>query len=458
MLRMVEASLIIGVALAVLAFGGTDPSSFALVQGLLLGVAALLATRPENWILTVPARFFLVPGVLTTVVLVQLCPLPDHVRQRFVERGSSVSGARLACLSLQPYATRTSFLVVLTCFVAFYLTQVIGRDRNRQQRLIVSLVSLGAFEAFYGLAQYLSGWQRIFTYVKKYDLEEATGTYINRNHYAGFLEMILPLALALLFYQYAKLRRNRIQPIVGVRKLITRASLQRLLFWLSISVVLLAALIFSRSRMGIVAAFVSLLVTFGLAAIRRFRGKTGLLLCAAFIGLSICFAVWVGPGTIVARFENVGQEYTLHDQSRLSIWQGAGALIQQHPWLGTGLGTFPIAYTTVQRSFLGMFVNHAHNDYLEISSDLGLPAALVLFVSIFFVLMRAVKTFLFAERDFERFAALGCAGSIVAVLLHTLTDFNLYIPANALLFSIVLGLAMSTPHRSLPSRSRALDA
>jgi hypothetical protein len=56
------------------------------------------------------------------------------------------------------------------------------------------------FEAFYGLIQYLTDWQQIFTYVKKFDLEEATGTYINRNHYAGLLEMILPFSLALLFF------------------------------------------------------------------------------------------------------------------------------------------------------------------------------------------------------------------------------------------------------------------
>jgi hypothetical protein len=70
------------------------------------------------------------------------------------------------------------------------------------------LVALGTFEALYGLVQYLTGWQRIFGYVKKYNLEEATGTYINRNHFAGFLEMVIPFGVALVLYENAKLPRK----------------------------------------------------------------------------------------------------------------------------------------------------------------------------------------------------------------------------------------------------------
>jgi O-antigen ligase len=453
MARIVEVSLIVGMVLAVLAFGGTEPSIFSIVQVLFFGVAVLLVATPKSPALSISRRALVIPAVLASVALLQLCPLPADLLQRFAGRGNPLAGEHVAYLSLQPYSTRTHFLILLTCLVAFFLAQIVCQDRNRQQRLIVSLVALGTFEAFYGLVQYLSGWQQVFTYVKKFDLEEATGTYINRNHYAGFLEMILPFSLALVFYEYGKLRGNEGQPFSPARKLITHASLQRLVLWFSIAVVLFAAIIFSRSRMGIIAATASLLVVFGLAGAARFQGKTGLVLTATFLLLSICLAVWIGPGPIVERFENVGQEYMIHEESRMSIWRDAGALIRDHPWLGTGLGTFPVAYTAVQTTFLGRFVNHAHNDYLEVASDLGVPAALALFVSILFVLARAVWNFLSRERNFERIVALGCAGSIVAMLLHSLADFNLYIPANALLFSLVLGLAVSTERQTSRPRS-----
>ena len=404
-----------------LAFGGTEPVSFAVVEFLLLGAVAALVICAGSSPLTFPLQSFFVPAVLLAVVLLQLfrSTIDAHNTLRF-------------------------FLVLLTCLAAFFLAQIVSQDRERKRLLIVSLVALGTFEAFYGLTQYLSGWQKIFTYAKQFDLEEATGTYINRNHYAGFLEMILPFSLALAFCEFAKLRKGHREPIAGLRKLVTRSALQRLILWLSVAVVLYAALIFSRSRMGIVASSASLLVVFGLLAASRYHRKTGLVLACAFFMFSVGLAFWIGPGPIVDRFQKVGQEYTLGDQSRLSIWRDTLVLIRHHPWAGTGYGTFPIAFTSVQTVFLGQLVNHAHNDYLEFSSDLGAPTAIILFVSVAFVLSRAVRASLSTADGFERFLAVGCVGSIAAILLHSMTDFNLYIPANALLFSLILGLAMTS--------------
>jgi O-antigen ligase len=185
----------------------------------------------------------------------------------------------------------------------------------------------------------------------------------------------------------------------------------------------------------------------------RFQGKAWALLSTAFAALSICFAIWIGPGPIVGRFADVGQEFSAGNQSRLSIWRDARILVRQEPVFGTGFGTFPIAYTAVQTSFPGQFVNHAHNDYLELASDLGLPAALLLFASILFILAHTMRAFFHAQGLFERSVALGCTGSIVAILLHSLSDFNLYIPANAVLFSTILGLGMAVGRGTSPARS-----
>jgi putative inorganic carbon (HCO3(-)) transporter len=443
---LVQTTLTVGLGLAVLAFGGTDKIAFAIVQLLFFGTAAFFVARAP---FRSSAKLIVVPAVLTSVVLLQLCPLPESWLHRFAGRGPSAAGIATGYLSFEPYATRIHFLILLTCFAAFYFAQIVGHDPRRKKFFIASLVALGTFEAFYGMVQYLTGWQQVFTYVKKFDLEEATGTYINRNHYAGFLEMILPFSLALVFYEYAKLRGS-FGRSMSFRTLITRSGLQRLILWLCVSIILCAALAFSRSRMGILAAASSVLVIFALIAISRFHGRTSSLLATMFIVLSIGLALWIGPGTIVSRFQSVEDEYSLNGPSRVSIWRDAVTLIQHHPWLGTGLGTFPIAYTRGQTTFHTQFVNHAHNDYLELTADLGIPAALLLFPSVFLILARAVRAFLFSEGDFERVAALGCVGSIVAILLHSFADFNLYIPANALFFSVILGLGISLrPPRSI---------
>ena len=442
MSRLVEVSLILGVGFAALAFGGTEAPTFALVQILFFGVAALVLTRgPASFPKFTTPWALAIPAMLTALVLLQLCPLPSGLVQRLTGREDSIPWAN-SHLSIEPFSTRAHILILLSCFVAFYFAQIARKDRDRTMRLIAAFLVLGTFEALYGSVQYLGGWQKIFFYAKQFDLEEATGTYINRNHYAGMLEMILPFSLALLFFEYGKLRRTGSAAAGTIKQLPTRQTLQKLVLCLSIAVVLFAGLLFSRSRMGIVAGSASLLVIFALAGASRFQERMGILLSLLFVAISICLAIWIGPGPIVERFADVQQEFSKSEQSRLSIWRDARTLARQDPIFGTGLGTFPVAYTAVQTTFPGQFVNHAHNDYLELAIDLGLPAALILFAVIFFILARAVRTFLSASALFERSVALGCAGSIVAILLHSLADFNLYIPANAVLFSTILGMAL----------------
>jgi O-antigen ligase len=449
--KFVELPLLVGFVLAVLAFGGTEPASFAIVEVLFLGLVTFLILKPTGLDVFVPWRTLVIPAALTCVVLLQLCPLPANWLQGSGRRVSYIASTRVGRLTFEPYSTRAQLLVVLTCIAAFYLGQVVSQNRDSKRRLIVSLVVLGTFEAFYGLVQYLTGWQMIFAYAKKYDLTEATGTYINRNHYAGFLEMVLPFGIALALCEFRNLGKSQHPDGARLRTLLSRQSSQRLAFWLLVSVVLFAALIFSRSRMGIIAACASLLVMCGLVAVSRHQRGIAIGLWAAFIALSIVFAFWIGPGPIAGRFATVGQEYSLGDQGRISIWHDALRLIWQHPLLGTGLGTFPIAFQAFQTSFLGQFVNHAHNDYLEIASDLGLPAALTLFASVFVVLTRAVRTYFSSKENLDRIVAAGCVGSIVALLLHSMADFNLYIPANALIFSLILGLGISGKSQELPT-------
>jgi len=312
-------------------------------------------------------------------------------------------------------------------------TQIVG----------MTVLFLGMAIAFYAIVQFLTDSDYVWHLVRPASYHKrGSGTFICPNHLAGYLEMVLPLSLALLFFEYGKMRRAGSPSGAKFKQFVTGHALQRLVLCLSVAVVLFAALLFSQSRMGIVAATVSLLVIVALVGVSRFHGTAGTLLATAFIALSIGLAIWIGPGPVVGRFADMQQEFK-GNQTRLAIWQDARALVRREPVIGTGLGTFPIAYTAVQTAFPGQFVNHAHNDYLELTSDIGLPAALILFASILFILWHTVRTFFRTEGLFERSVALGCVGSIVAILLHSLTDFNLYIPANALLFSTVLGLAVA---------------
>ena len=429
-----QISLLSAIAVAVLAFGGTEPASFAAVEILLAGVAIAFVARRHYAHFSFSKGMLTAPMVPLGVILLQLCPLPVAWTKRIAAGPVWDAHIQFRTLTIEPFATRAHFLILLTCIIGFFLAYIASQSSRSRRHLVVGLIVLGLFEAFYGLVQYLTGWQQIFGYVKRYDLQEATGTYINRNHYAGLLEMLFPLSLALAFYELWKLH---------TKKRTEESNFHRIAIWLSIAVVLFAGLVYSRSRMGIAAASISVLVMLTLAWTSKAYGRTALVVCAAFLVLSIGIIAWIGAASVVERFQDAGQEYAAEDHTRVSIWRGTLRLIGEHPWFGTGFGTFPIAYTVVQTTFLDKFVNHAHNDYLELASDLGIPAAFGITAPIVWILVRTARAFRDTGRNMDKFFALGCVGSIVAILLHSLSDFNLYIPANALVFASILGLAMS---------------
>jgi O-antigen ligase len=444
MMIVIEASLMFCLTAAVLAFGGTEPISFAAIEVLLFAAAAvaIYCLKDLDW--RISWRFVWIPSALVGLVALQLVPLPARLagwlrpnpRPWNLDLPSNPATS-FSSVSIAPYSTRAHLLFLACCVITYFFARALGQDRASRRRLIAWLLVLGTFEALYGLVQYLSGWQRIFAYVKKYNLEEATGTYVNRNHYAGFLELIIPFSVALVLYEHARSWRNG-RAARGMKGIIAGENLSRIGLRLFAAIVMLAALIFSRSRMGILAGVASLVVMAMFSGVQR---RAGMWIAGATMFCVTALVLWIGAGSAFERFGNISNEYASVGESRASLWKGTAQLIEGHPLFGSGLGTFPIAFTAVQSTFLGKFVNHAHNDYLEIANDLGIPAAILLFGSIVMLFVRLARKTASAEARFERAVTLGCMGSIAAILLHSLTDFNLYIPANALLFSLVLGLA-----------------
>jgi putative inorganic carbon (hco3(-)) transporter len=439
-----EISLVTGIMLSALAFGGTEMPYFSVVQLMFLGLSFLLLATHNSPMTRGPKLPVVIPFLLVVFVLAQCVQFPSL-------RNSPDSIASSA-ISVAPYETLSHFLILVTYLAAFYLTIFVYRQSNGR-RLIFALLGLGAFEACCGLFQYLTGRQQIFAYTKTVNLEMATGTYINYNHFAGLLEMILPFALACSYDQYQKIPSFH-SPTGRLRSFFLHEESHKLILWLFLAIVFLVAIVFSESRMGLVSAVIS---TFFLVILVIPFGQQRIAVAyvtLAILAVALAMAVWIGPEPVINRFLNLSrQESALTGENRKAIWRDTVQLIDGHPWLGTGLGTFSLAYPSVQTAFAGKSVNHAHNDYLEFASELGIPATVLLFGAVFYVLLQSARTFRGSKIQFEKTVALGCFGSLFAISLHSLTDFNLQIPANALIFAVVLGLAHanSSAARRAPS-------
>ena len=447
MLRFLEVGLIGAVCLAVLAFGGTAPSFFFATQVIVLSLGVLLLLAGQRSRVAPIHLPVAVPLFLIVLVLLQILPLPASAAPLFGRTLEDLAGRSHFTVSIAQYQTVSHLLLLVTYLTAFFLTLVVCQYRSAKKRLVFALLALGMFEALYGLIQYFTGWQQIFTYVKKYYLEDATGTYINRNHFAGLLEMILPFAVAFALLRAEVLLKNTLSGMATISKIVSRNELLSVVLWLFLAANLFAAIVISHSRMGMISALVSLITVMVLAGTSSLSGRTRATVVALFFLGVAGLVVWIGSDPVISRFETFGQEYNLTGQNRVSIWHDTLGLIRRHPFFGTGFGSFSVAYPSVQTAFRNLLVEHAHCDYLEVVSELGFPGGLLVFGSIFWILAQTVRNYRNAQERFDKAASLGCIGSISAILIHSLADFNLYIPANVLVFTVILALAWTNTHR-----------
>jgi O-antigen ligase len=130
----------------------------------------------------------------------------------------------------------------------------------------------------------------------------------------------------------------------------------------------------------------------------------------------------------------------LQMEGRISIWKDTLHLVRDYPLTGAGLGTFGLAFRHYQTDLVNLYVDHAHNDYLEFAADTGLLGVALLFLPILYLFFKMIVSFLVDPRRYRPAVTLGCIGSTLGMLIHSATDFNLQIPANALIFAVVLGM------------------
>jgi O-antigen ligase len=432
---------------ATLDFGGVLPLAYSLVEVILLFAALwvlLHMTRKGQIAFRVPWGL----ALFLLIVLLQTVPLPMIlVRWLSPERVSgpaaaimSSSGSHWLTLSIYAFGTRAALLLFLAYVCAFALASWTFESSRRSSILVRGLIVLGAVEACYGIVQYLTGWQKIFTYTKTFYTQDATGTYINHDHFAGFLEMVFPFLLAGVYYHF-QIWQEGSHGDESHRATAVSAPGMRALIYLFVLLILLLAAVLSLSRTGILSSLVTLFFVGILAGLRRQGARQVWLLGMAALLVSVlAYGAWIGLGPALTRFEQVKEPGYLTTEGRVGMWKDSLQLIRHYPIVGSGLGTFGVAYRRYQTALVTYYVDHAHEDYLEYAAETGVPGAALLFLSILWLWGRMIVSFLTDSRRFRSSILLGCIGATTAILIHSFMDFNLHIPANALIFAAILGI------------------
>jgi O-antigen ligase len=314
------------------------------------------------------------------------------------------------------------------------------------------VLGVAVAQALLGLMQFGAGSTNPFCLGNPYCGGSATGTYVNRDHLAGFLEMILPVGLGLLAAtvgrrpgakHYRRSWRERLLFLSTWRAHVA-------VFYGAASVAILLGLIFTRSRSGVMLAMLGILLV-TLAFARRLGGNNVLGAVGTVTAIGLALAVEIGLAPVLQRF---ALQDPLED-SRWTIYssvlQGIGSFFP----LGSGAGSFPEVYRQFQPLELGRFsINHAHNEYLEWLFEGGLIGACILLLLLVLYLRQWFRVRAHTQWTTFRFAQVGAGIGLLLISLHGLVDFNWHIPANALYTAFLAAVFFHTPDKRLKEQPK----
>jgi O-antigen ligase len=348
-------------------------------------------------------------------------------------------------ISFVPFLTKVEFFKWLT-LSGFFLFLLSWKyfDQRAIRKLILVVLCVGVFESLYGMFEFFSGHKHILHLKMDHLISSVTGTFINRNAFAGYLLMVIPLSMGYLFSR----EPHQMGRSMGWRLRLSSLDGKSLLVAFGI-VLMILSLLFSASRMGIA----SLLLSFSLISLLFRNPEGGKRLSRPSIlilSLAVLWAAWVGLDAVISRFFTTSESF----EDRWTIWVNTFQIIKDYPLFGTGLGTFTQVFPMYRSFHIRGLVTHAENDFLQLASEVGLLGIGLLMVLFFYLFYKAVSGIRsLSYRDAERYIGMGGIVGILALMFHSLVERNIQIPANAFLYAFIWALVLRAGHAEKGSNS-----
>jgi O-antigen ligase len=400
-MRAIRVGICVLVTFAVLAHGAVEPWSEAVLE---VGAAVLLLLWA--WEVSVGGEYRVVWNPL-------LWPLLGLW---------GVAALQLAAgITVYPFQTRIGLLKYTALLALFFLCAQSYRKLEHWHGFVWFLLILGFAVSVFAILQHFTFNGKLY-WVREIQFGGIPfGPYVNRNHFAGLVELLIPPGLAILILRAE--RRDQL-PLVALFTLFP-----------------IGALFLSASRGGII----SFLGEIGLLAfLILFRRREGKELAAAglVVVLAIALVSWLGIGRALERFASY-KTLEVSEGRRIEMLQGTWRIFLDHPIAGTGLGTLQEVFPLYETIYDGLIVNHSHNDYAEVLAETGVIGGLCGLAFLVLLAWTGWKNIV-AEKEVMNLAY--HAGALVAcfgLLVHATVDFNFHIPSNALIFLLQAALATS---------------
>jgi O-antigen ligase len=259
------------------------------------------------------------------------------------------------------------------------------------------------------------------------------GPYVNHNHYAGLMEMLVPIPLVLSLTRLASSRTRAVAAAAAA--------------------VMVGTIFLSGSRGGML-AIVAELIFLAVLLVKQKRSVRTAIGVGVFLAIVVGLLAWVGGAELSQRIASVNSSHSeISNGVRMSINRDGLKMFLKKPVLGWGLGTFPVVYPQFRTFYTNFFVNEAHNDYLQLLVEMGLLGFATMLWFLVTLYARALKKIGNWTGEMTGAVALACVLGLSGILVHSAVDFNLQIPANAALFYVLCTIAASEPFAQ-PARKR----
>ena len=467
--RVIEWLLILLLAFMPLAFGAVEAWSEEIVVALaaVITVCFLLKLIFEentrivwSWVY-IPIALFVIVGVF------QIIPLPDSFVSTISQNTAATKKELLGdlpnsevllkyiTLSFYPNATKHDLRLVFSVAAVFFVVVNVYRRPVQIKRLLAAIAIIGGSIALLALAQDLLGNGRIYWKIPTGSDPAFSGTFINHSHYGQFMNLSVGAALGLIFVKiHETFTRKKITAAVVFEYL--GSPIAKPIWLLFAMIILGAATIFvSLTRGGMVSMFIAAgFVTLVLSSRRSMKGR-GWIMALVALGAFIC-VLYIGFDAVYDRLASL-RDLRQAQSGRWQILKDISLAWTKFPVFGTGLGTHEVVYPMFDRSTTASLAAYAENEYAQAAEETGLMGLVPLVIFGIFVCIYYIRNVKNASVPI-RSAAYGLGFGLLAILIHSLSDFGQHLPSNAFLSAIFCALLLVLTHVGSESNPRVRTA
>jgi hypothetical protein len=440
--RLLLLLLMLLVVISPLPLGSNREWSWTLCA-LLLSVVGLLSAATRGWRPGELAKFphpaitLLFAMACAWIVLQTLDGVPEAWKHPLWGQTAGVLGIGLAGkISLSADDSWMALMRLMSYALVFFLSFQLAGERSRARAMLGWIVAAGLAYGVFGLIVFWSDYSPDWLFRGKALQHDLRSTFINRNHFATWQSLTLICAIALF---YMRMSRTRSKPYELPRDRDRTETVEQFILkaWQPLAIILLmvTALVLTHSRGGFVATLAAIAVLLWLLDSHSVVKKTSArVIVLAALGVSI-LAFYLSSEVLLDRINRTD----ITNEDRVVVFENVRLGIAENPALGFGYGTFADSFRLYDRIASPVHFDRAHNTWLENLFELGVPAALALFAAIAGLALTCLKGVRRRHRDWA-FPAAGVAATVL-VAVHALVDFSLQIPAVAILYACIMGVA-----------------